>query len=823
MDEFTDKYATYLTDIHYTPSSSTNGVKLLSSGSVNFAGSDIPPDSSDPSIVYFPSVAGAIAIAYNIPGLAAPLTLTRQNIADIFSGRVTTWADASLQARNPGLGPALVGRTPPPRIQLVVRKPGSGTTGNFVAALHSFDPSFPGPISANLDWSTLSNNTGALVASTNGAVGILVSSLPYAISYMDLTEVTTSANNGGQVGVANVINKNGDTVSPNTTSLQAAMSIERSVDPSELNKNVIDLSSPGAYPMTVFTYIVLRNKSIANDTATARWTLRYLYWTLTNGESIAIANQFTPLSPALSQFSLTQLKSITNGNQSLYGQSLCDFPPGHPQGCVNGACFLDLPFQDAKAQCICTSGHINVDKSDCSESVRVYRVARSDAFGITSLVLMLIGWAIVGGLWAVVFWCRNRLQIKAISPACCWVLLAGCMVGLCGILPYAGIPTYAMCRLRVFFPPVAFGMGFGMMLMKLWRIYLIFEHQCNYFRLSIGLGDRKSRVSFARNSHLMIGTLLIVLVEFLLAGIWVVTTSPYVETHLDDSATGKVHAECTVEPSKKALDTLLTSLLYVFNAGLMIACLLMAFHTRRAYKRFRESKTMGFCIYIVSVLMCFGLPVLYAIPAKEETTIGIRKMVTCIIIFCSSTGVALLLFVPRLIEMFNGDDLNVDKYSLEARGSSARDVMVSSAPSTYGGGSSVQPGSSTPICMDVTVRQDNVDATWMPSLLCIFPHVDLLLFLANDSVLLSFKMSDVRYEVLKVRPAVVSNPVERFSGGETGKVKSRIMLYQNTERWMACMVEFKSGMGLQQLMSVLGDVGKEGDVVDRRVVDEVTV
>lgn len=99
---------------------------------------------NDKQVVFFPAVAGAIAVAYRIPEFAGPLTLTRQNVADIFAGRVLFWNDPSLQVRNPTLAAALGGAQQ--RIQLVVRQPGSGTTANFLSALHSFDPNFPGPV-----------------------------------------------------------------------------------------------------------------------------------------------------------------------------------------------------------------------------------------------------------------------------------------------------------------------------------------------------------------------------------------------------------------------------------------------------------------------------------------------------------------------------------------------------------------------------------------------------------------------------------------------------------------------------------------------------
>ncbi|KAJ3289329.1 hypothetical protein HK104_007541, partial [Borealophlyctis nickersoniae] len=225
------------------------------------------------------SVTGMIVVAYNIPRLTTPLTLTRQTIADIFSGRITTWTDATLLARNPSLRDALATTLPPPQIQLVVRRPGSGTTFNFVTALKAFDPTFPAPINTTVDWSGVTNRT-VYVASTNGAIGDVVSSVPYTVTYMDGQEAATAMNvSGSTVGVASIVNRNGDVVVPNAQSMKAAYQTNIST-----TAQPIDSPNPGAYPITVHTHFMIHNNSISDDIETARWTLRFLWWSLNRGE-----------------------------------------------------------------------------------------------------------------------------------------------------------------------------------------------------------------------------------------------------------------------------------------------------------------------------------------------------------------------------------------------------------------------------------------------------------------------------------------------------------------------------------------------------------
>ena len=234
-------------EINYSPSRSAQGIVDVINSLTNFGGSDIPPtaaEAGNATLITARSTAGyvqilrrkerelpqltnstsMIVLAYNIPNLSSPLVLTRQNIADIFSGRVTNWNDASLTSRNPDLRDALrTATTAQSSIQLVVRRPGSGTTYNFMTALKSFDPAFPSEISSSIDWRGMGNGTRDVYeASTNEALGSVVSTVPYTLTYMDGHEARLANNiTSGKIGIASLVNRNGDVAAP----LPAAMEV----------------------------------------------------------------------------------------------------------------------------------------------------------------------------------------------------------------------------------------------------------------------------------------------------------------------------------------------------------------------------------------------------------------------------------------------------------------------------------------------------------------------------------------------------------------------------------------------------------------------
>lgn len=240
------------------------------------------------------------------------------------------------------------------------------------------------------------------------------------------------------------------------------------------------------------------------------------------------------------------------------------------------------------------------------------------------------------------------------------------------------------------------------MLMKLWRIYLIFQHKRNHIKL----GYRKSviRIYVARNSHLILATVVIILVELMIVAAWISATSPHVNTTLNDPESGTVHSECAVHPSKEVVDNAFTSGLYVLNGAILVLCVYFAYKTRTAYKRFRESQTMGFCVYMMSVLMAFGLPVVYAIPASTTTAQGIRKLITCVIIFSAAAGIPCVLYIPRLIEAHNPES-EVDSINL---GDSSSQAIISHSPSSQPSKdlpSSRESAIPSSTCMEVVLRQ----------------------------------------------------------------------------------------------------------------------
>jgi phosphate transport system substrate-binding protein len=134
---FADYAAKTNVKINYQSIGSGGGIRQLSDGTVDFGASDSPMADGELQkakggrVLHFPTVIGAVAVVYNVPGVTTSLKLDGNLLADIFLGKVRKWNDGKIAKLNPGV-------TLPARDILVVhRSDGSGTTYIFTDFLSS--------------------------------------------------------------------------------------------------------------------------------------------------------------------------------------------------------------------------------------------------------------------------------------------------------------------------------------------------------------------------------------------------------------------------------------------------------------------------------------------------------------------------------------------------------------------------------------------------------------------------------------------------------------------------------------------------------------
>ena len=285
--------------INYQPIGSGAGIKQLKNQTVDFAGSDAPLKEKDmkemPSeVVQFPSVGGAVVLAYNLPGAPDGLKMTGDDIAKIFMGTITKWNDPALAANNPGV------KLPDLKINTVHRSDGSGTTNIFTTYLSQVSPMWKDKIGAGktVSW------PGGIGGKGNDGVTASIKQGNGGIGYVELAYAMQN-----KLPVASIKNAAGNFVKPSVETTTNA--IEGALPQVQADITAPISNAPGAqaYPIAALTYILVYKQGKKPETTKA--TVAFLNWAMTDGQSEAAKLDYAPLPKALvdiNEKAIAQLK-----------------------------------------------------------------------------------------------------------------------------------------------------------------------------------------------------------------------------------------------------------------------------------------------------------------------------------------------------------------------------------------------------------------------------------------------------------------------------------------------------------------------------------
>src|SRR5206468_8379709 len=182
-------------------------------------------------VVHFPTVAGALAMAYNLPGFKAQVQLTPEAITGIFMGTITMWNDKAIAAANPGVA------LPGVPILPVHRSDGSGTTNIFTTYLSAVSTQWRELVGANtaVSWPAGVGGKG------NDGVAGLVRQTPGALGYVELAYAKQN-----KLTVALVRNKAGNFVEPSLVSTTAAVAAAAAALNKDVRTPIVNSAAPTA-------------------------------------------------------------------------------------------------------------------------------------------------------------------------------------------------------------------------------------------------------------------------------------------------------------------------------------------------------------------------------------------------------------------------------------------------------------------------------------------------------------------------------------------------------------------------------------------------
>ena len=277
--------------VNYQALGSGAGIKGITAHSVDFGASDAPMNAAEmaaaPGILHIPTVAGAVVIAYNIPGVGPGIQLTPNVIADIFLGKITKWNDPAITRLNKGTN------FPGTSIAPAHRSDGSGTTNIFTTYLTE----------TNGDWAS---GPGAgksvrwpvgLGGKGNAGVAQLIKANEGGIGYIELNYAVTYS-----IPYAAVRNAKGVGVYPTVESTTIA--VDAVPLPADFRKVAVNTSAAKGYPITGFTYLLVYRNGTKPEVK------KMLEWMLTTGQKDAGPMQYAPLPAGVRQRALAAVSTI---------------------------------------------------------------------------------------------------------------------------------------------------------------------------------------------------------------------------------------------------------------------------------------------------------------------------------------------------------------------------------------------------------------------------------------------------------------------------------------------------------------------------------
>ena len=297
-------YKEKTTKINYQAIGSGGGIRQLQNKTVDFGGSDAflndkkMKKMAEP-VIHIPIVAGAVALAYNLPGNPV-IKLTPTVLADIYLGKITKWNDEQLQKINPDI------KLPKIPIASVQRSDGSGTTFIFTDYLSKVSDPWKTKVGTGkaVNWPT------GMAGKGNSGVAGLIKQIPGAIGYV--SSVYGLQNN---MPMAKVQNKSGRFTEPTLEAItQAANNKEI---PQDTRASLTDTDARFGYPISGFTWILLYQDQKYNkrNLDKAQETVNLIRWMITEGQRFAIELNYAPLPDSVIKLANKQLDKITyNGN-----------------------------------------------------------------------------------------------------------------------------------------------------------------------------------------------------------------------------------------------------------------------------------------------------------------------------------------------------------------------------------------------------------------------------------------------------------------------------------------------------------------------------
>jgi phosphate transport system substrate-binding protein len=236
--------------ITYGAIGSGGGIDQITARTVDFGASDAPLSSDQATAckgcIQIPWSLGAVAITYNVKGVPNKLHLTGPVIADMFTGKISSWNDPEIAKLNPGVN------LPDTHITPVYRSDGSGTSFAFTDWLTKVSPDWAN----NVGTSTQPPFPTGTGAEHSSGVVAAVQATDGAVTYVDLAYVKANS-----LSYALLQNAAGNYPEPSPASVIAAAKVGTTNPDGSISLVNPPASAADAYPDATFTYVIVPQSS----------------------------------------------------------------------------------------------------------------------------------------------------------------------------------------------------------------------------------------------------------------------------------------------------------------------------------------------------------------------------------------------------------------------------------------------------------------------------------------------------------------------------------------------------------------------------------
>ena len=296
--------------INYQSIGSGGGIAQVQKGTVDFGASDAPlsdaqlKDMGRP-VVLIPTVAGSIAMSYNLPGVGSGLRLTPENIVDLYMGQITKWNDPKIVANNPSA------KLPDMAVTIVHRSDGSGTTFHFTSFLSEVSKAWADKVgrSTSVEWPAGIGGKG------NEGIAGLVKQTPGSIGYIELAYVVQN-----QLTYAVVKNRDGRWIAPSlsATTAAAAGGAAKMAQTNDVRVSIAYAPGANVYPIAGFTYLLVPQNQ--TDEAKGKALAEFLWWAIHDGEKDAPQLLYAPIPAPVVAINERILRTVNYQGKALLAQ-----------------------------------------------------------------------------------------------------------------------------------------------------------------------------------------------------------------------------------------------------------------------------------------------------------------------------------------------------------------------------------------------------------------------------------------------------------------------------------------------------------------------